>query len=130
MDELTPSHCTALSFVPTISVPFLNFHSKQICVNKQYFPLTLSRVDFLGSTHGWWETKWFALSKICHTYPTTLKLGTVIPYVNKIQKPIKLRDTPLEFCQHHDLFHQNSATFAIWRNAVVDYILIYNFYLF
>ena len=26
------------------------------------------------------------LSKICHTYPTMVKLGTVIPYVKKIQK--------------------------------------------
>ena len=26
------------------------------------------------------------LSKICHTYPTVMKLGTVIPYLKKIQK--------------------------------------------
>ena len=26
------------------------------------------------------------LPKICHTYPTIMKLGTVIPYVKKIQK--------------------------------------------
>ena len=37
------------------------------------------------------------LSKICHTYPTLIKLGTVIPYLKKIQKIHKLRDMPLEF---------------------------------
>ena len=26
------------------------------------------------------------LPKICHTYPTMMKLGTVIPYLKKIQK--------------------------------------------
>ena len=29
--------------------------------------------------------------KVCHTYPTMIILGTVIPYLKKIQK---LRDTP------------------------------------
>ena len=38
------------------------------------------------------------LPKICHTYPTTMKLGTVIPYPKKIQKIYESRDTPLEFC--------------------------------
>ena len=36
--------------------------------------------------------------KICHTYPTIMKLGTVIPYLRKIQKMYKSRDTFLEFC--------------------------------
>ena len=38
------------------------------------------------------------LSKICHTYPTMMKRGTVIPYPKKIQKIYESRDTPLEFC--------------------------------
>ena len=37
-------------------------------------------------------------SKICHTYPTMMKLGTLIPYIKKIQQIYKSRDTPLEFC--------------------------------
>ena len=37
------------------------------------------------------------LSKICHTYPTLMKLGAVIPYLKKIQKIHKSRDTPIEF---------------------------------
>ena len=39
-----------------------------------------------------------SLPKICHTYPTMIKLGTVIPYLKKIQKIYESRDTPLEFC--------------------------------
>ena len=35
---------------------------------------------------------------ICHTYPAVVKLGTVIPYLKKIQKIDKSRDTHLEFC--------------------------------
>ena len=38
------------------------------------------------------------LPKICHTYPTMMKLGTVIPYLKKIQKIYESRDTPPEFC--------------------------------
>ena len=38
------------------------------------------------------------LPKIRHTYPTMMKLGTAIPYVRKIQKIYKSRDTFLEFC--------------------------------
>ena len=38
------------------------------------------------------------LHKICHTYPTMMKLGTVIPYLEKIQKIYESHDTPSEFC--------------------------------
>ena len=38
------------------------------------------------------------LPKIRHTYPKMMKLGTVIPYLRKIQKMHNSRDTFLEFC--------------------------------
>ena len=38
------------------------------------------------------------LPKICHTYPTMMKLGTVILYPKKIQKIYESRDAPLAFC--------------------------------
>ena len=38
------------------------------------------------------------LPKICQTYPTMMKLGTVIPYLKKFQKLYESRDTPLGFC--------------------------------
>ena len=62
--------------------------------------LTLLRIGFFGAGHGWGGGggKKAPLPKICHTYPTMMKLGTVIPYLKKIQKIYESRDTPLEFC--------------------------------
>ena len=37
------------------------------------------------------------LPKICHTYSTMMKLGSVIPYLKKIQKINESRDAPLAF---------------------------------
>ena len=58
--------------------------------------LTLFKMGFFRAAHGWGGEA--PLPKICHTYPTMLKLGTVIPYPKKIQKIYESRDTPLEFC--------------------------------
>ena len=33
------------------------------------------------------------VSKICHTYPTMMKLGKIIPYLKKIKKIHDSRDT-------------------------------------
>ena len=38
--------------------------------------------------------------KISYTYPTTTKLGTIIPYLKKIKKNYKFYDTLLEFFWH------------------------------
>ena len=38
------------------------------------------------------------LPKICHRYPTMMKLSTVIPYLKRMQKICESRDTPLELC--------------------------------
>ena len=36
--------------------------------------------------------------KICRTHPAVMKLGTVIPYLKKIQKIYESRDTSPDFC--------------------------------
>ena len=54
--------------------------------------------------------------KICHTYPILMKLGTVIHYLEKIQKIHKSSDTPFEFCWHH----RKSAIFVISGNTGID----------
>ena len=36
--------------------------------------------------------------KNCHTNPTIMKLGTVIPYLKKFQKLYESHDTPIGFC--------------------------------
>ena len=38
------------------------------------------------------------LPKICHIYPTMMKLGTVIPYLTNIKKIYEPPNTPPEFC--------------------------------
>ena len=50
-------------------------------------------MGFFGAAHGW-GGGFFGppLHKICHTYPTVMKLGTVIPYLRKIQKMYESRD--------------------------------------
>ena len=56
--------------------------------------LTLFRMDFFGAAYGW-KTP---LPKICRTYPTMMKHGTVMPYLKKVQKLYESCDKPLEFC--------------------------------
>ena len=53
-------------------------------------------MGFFGAAHGWgWGgggggggggVKKAPFPKICHTYPTIMKLGRVIPYLKKFQK--------------------------------------------
>ena len=38
------------------------------------------------------------LPNMCHPYPIMMKLGTVIPYLKKIQKIYESRDTTPELC--------------------------------
>ena len=59
--------------------------------------LTLFRMGIFGAAHRW-SGKKAPLPKICDTYPAMLKLGTVIPYLEKIQKIYESRDTPSELC--------------------------------
>ena len=47
------------------------------------------------------------LSKICHIYPTLMKIDTVISSLNKIQKIHKSLDTLLEFCWHQCFFTED-----------------------
>ena len=41
--------------------------------------LTLFRMGFFGAAHVWGGGLFGPLPKICHIYPTMMKLGTVIP---------------------------------------------------
>ena len=56
------------------------------CMKNFCKPLALFRIDFFGAAHGWSYAKWAPLPKICHIYPTVIKLGTAIPLLKKIQK--------------------------------------------
>ena len=46
-------------------------------------------MDIFGAAHGWrGRAKRPPLPKICHRYPTMIKLVTVIPYLKKNSKDI------------------------------------------
>ena len=65
-------------------------------------------MGFFGASHVWGgEQKGPPLPKICHTYPTMMKIGTFMPYPKKIQKIHESSDTPLEFCWHQHFFTGN-----------------------
>ena len=64
--------------------------------------LTLFRMGFFGAADGLGGReggqKGPPLPRICHTYPTMMKLGTFLPTLKKIQKIYVSRDTLFEFC--------------------------------
>ena len=67
--------------------------------------LILFRMGIFGAAHGcvcvWGGVVRKApppLPKICHIYPTMMKLGTVIPYLTNIKKIYEPPNTPPEFC--------------------------------
>ena len=68
--------------------------------------LSLFRIDLFGAAHGrrgiGGDAKRPPLPKICHTYPTMMKLGTLIPYPKRIQKIYKSRYALLKFCWHQN----------------------------
>ena len=73
----------------------------------------LFRMGFFGAAHGFGGhrgKKLPPLSIICHTHPTLMKLSTVIPYLKKIQKIDKSRDTPLDSYQY--FFTENQQFLA------------------
>ena len=97
---------------------FINF---QKMMQKFWEPLTLLGMGLFAAAYGWsgkgWQKGVF-LSEICHTYPTLVKLGIVIPYLKKIQKIHKSRDTPLEFYWHQYFFSENQQ-FLVYQKMQV-----------
>ena len=53
--------------------------------------ITIFEIGIFVVAHGWGGGG--GGGGICHTYPTMMKAGTVIPYLKKIQKLHESRDT-------------------------------------
>ena len=101
------------------------------CRLVRFRTLTLFWMGFFGAAHGWvagvgWGAKRSPLSKNCQTYPTLIKLGTVIPYLKKIQKIHKSHDTPWVLLTSA-FFHRKSTIFSISGNTSIDCILMHIF---
>ena len=88
--------------------------------------LNLFRKGLFRVVHWWRGAKRPPFPKICHTCTTMMKLGTVLPYLKKIQKLKKSCDTLHEFCWYQHFLPQ-VCNFIIWRNTDIDCILIHSF---
>ena len=64
--------------------------------------------------------------KIYQAYPTMMKLGTVVPYLKKIEKCMNSVKHPLSSADI-SIFYWKSENFTISRNTYIDCILIHNF---
>ena len=76
---------------------------------------------------GEWEQK-APLHRISHTYPTMMKLGTVLPYIKKIQKNIWITWHTLWVLLTSAFFQWKSANFAISANASYRLYMIISLY--
>ena len=54
-------------------------------------------MGFFRIAHGWRDQKCPPVRKICNTYPTMMKLDTVITYLKKTQKVYESCDTALSY---------------------------------
>ena len=61
-------------------------------------------MDLFGAAHGWETAQNAPPPKTCHTYPTKMKLGTIISDLKKTQKLYESRGTPLKLCRHQNFF--------------------------
>ena len=79
---------TSLLFVIASFQLSLILHKCQIRLHKTVKnTLALFRVSIFGAAQGWaGEAKRSPLPKICHTYPTMMRPGTVVLNVKKIKK--------------------------------------------
>ena len=85
--------------------------------------LILFRMDPFGDAHRCRGNQKALLSPpaICHTYPTMMKLGTVVPYLNESQKHISARQTPWVVLTAA-FFHRMSGNYVISKNTDIDCI--------
>ena len=93
---------------------------------KMAVSLTLFRMGIFGAAHRW-GGKETPLPKICHTYPTMMKPGTVIPCLKNIRNIYESRDTTPWLLLKSAFFHRKSVNFVISRNTDIDLILVHNF---
>ena len=108
-------------FIDEIIATYIQLLKVFIIINKIFcnilFFLPLFRMGLFGAAHGWGRGGG-------HTYPTMMKLGTVILFLKKIRKTYKSRDTLSKFCSYQHFFTGNHW-FLLY--TVIDCILIRNF---
>ena len=109
-------------------ITYLYYIALQSALQKDFSSLSsliLFSMGPLGVAHRCGGKK-VSFPKICHTYPTMMKLGTVIPSLVKIQKISESREHMWSFAAI-SIFYRKSTNFAMSRNTDIDCILIHNF---
>ena len=95
-----------MPFLTIRRAPIRSFRNSNFA--KQFSLLFINSIqDGPSRAAHWWRDK-APFHRICHIYPTMMKLGTLIPYLKNIQKIYKSHDTPLEFCWHQHFFPEIS----------------------
>ena len=84
--------------------------------------LTLFRMGLFGAPH-WCRGRKVPLPKTCHTYPTMMKLGRVVPYLKRIQKTINYVRHILSFA---DISIFSSEIGSVWYIKKYRYRLHFN----
>ena len=111
--ELTALIFLSIFFIISLNMIFHMFHFSvgAIQFNVAYWAMKFNPIhdgSFWGCSWIGGRDKQAPLPTICYTYSSTMmKLGTLIPYLKKINEIYKLRDTPLKFCWHHHFFTGN-----------------------
>ena len=91
---------------------------------EMFSSLTLFRMGIFGAAYGWGGQK--GLHKICHTYPTMMKVGSYTLAKEDSKNVWITWHTPWVLLTSA-FFHRKSADFVIWRNKYLDCILVHNF---
>ena len=107
---------------------FLYYITLQSALQKDFSSLSsliLFKMSSLGVAHRCWGKR-SPFPKICHTYPTIMKLGTVIPYLMKIQKIYESRDAPVEFCCHKHFFTWNQQILLYQEIQIAFWYIVFS----
>ena len=103
-------------------------HTSVISINWFLFQEDVWKIFCYQKTRRWKYCLSCFHPKTCHAYPAVMKLGTVMPYIKKVQNTYESRDTPLRVSVILAFFHSKLENFDVSRNKDIDCILAYKFF--
>ena len=103
-------------------------HTSVISINWLLFQEDVWKIFCYQKTRRWKYCLSCFHPKTCHSYPAVMKLGTVMPYIKKVQNTYESRDTPLRVSVILAFFHSKLENVDVSRNKDIDCILAYKFF--
>ena len=103
-------------------------HTSVISINWFLFQEDVWKIFCYQKTRRWKYCLSCFHPKTCHSYPAVMKLGTVMPYIKKVQNTYESRDTPLRVSVILAFFHSKLENVDVSRNKDIDCILAYKFF--